>query len=133
MNLGLVKIRSYEPDDKNFIYTSWLRGLRFGNDFFREIDSDVYYREMQKTVDTILALKDTKVDVACLIEDPRVILGYVVNRPDVLDWVFVKLPWRRMGVARTLLKDKEIKFVSNITIVGDKIRKKKGWVFNPFE
>lgn len=124
----LIVFREMAKNDLNFIYTSWLRGFRFGNDWIKEIDSDTYYEEYQKVIDGLL--KKASVLVACLKDDPDVILGYSVKRDDVIDWVFVKKAWRKFGLGNKLIGN--VKFCTHLTYIGNAIRKKKSITFNPF-
>jgi GNAT superfamily N-acetyltransferase len=55
-------------------------------------------------------LQQARVLVACTQEDPGLILGFVVFEPaggpagtDVLDFLYVKKAWRKLGVGRMLL------------------------------
>lgn len=117
--------------DLNFVYSSWKRGLRFGNDFFRKIDADSFYEAYTLIINALITRADCKVTVACLKDDDDVVLGYSVVRGDILDFVFVKQSWRGFGIAKALCAG-DIKVCSHITNVGDSIRKKKGLIFNPY-
>lgn len=118
--------------DLNFVYSSWKRGLRFGNDFFRKIDADSFYEAYTLIINALITRADCKVTVACLKDDEDVVLGYSVVRGDILDWLFVKQSWRGFGIAKQLCSGSELKACSHITNVGDSIRKKKGLIFNPY-
>jgi GNAT superfamily N-acetyltransferase len=74
------------------------------------------------------------IKVACLKEDPDVILGYAIfsKTYPALHFVFVKSAWRGIGIARSLVP-KETKVVTHLTKVGLSILKKNPTlVFNPF-
>jgi GNAT superfamily N-acetyltransferase len=132
----LVTIRDSIPDDRNFIMATWLRGLKYGNEWFDAIEADVYYSYYQKAIDFILTHNNTAVRVACLKEDPDVILGYVVlNRlGNVVHWVFVKKAWRSIGIAKNLVPE-TVTRATHLTKVGMAIlQKRKGKIsFNPFD
>lgn len=128
----LIRLRQGVEDDRNFIMATWLKGLRYGNDWFELIEASVYYENYQKSIDRVLGLVITEVRVACLEDSPDVILGYSVARGKTLDWVFVKKTWRGIGIARDLVPN-DINTVSHVTDVGRSILKKKPSVkFNPF-
>lgn len=128
----LIAIRPGVEDDRNFIMSTWLKGLRYGNDWFELIEASVYYENYQKALDRLLGLVVTEVRVACLKDSPDVILGYAVSRGKTLDYVFVRKAWRGIGVARDLVPS-DINTVSHVTDVGRSILKKKPSVkFNPF-
>lgn len=128
----LVAIRGPQADDVNFIYASWLRGLYYGNTFFGEIPKDIFMSKYHKALEGIL-LRAT-VRVACLKEDPEVILGYSVSRTteagETLDWLFVKSAWRRIGIGKSLVPNK-IQAVTHMTKVGRSL-KPKDCIYNPF-
>lgn len=120
-------------DDAAFIFSTWLKGLRFGNDWFGLIDSKVYFRVYHKVIENILSNPNTKVNVACLKEDPKVLLGYSVYTGSTLSWLHVKKAWRNIGLAKDLVPN-NITSVSHITSIGRSILKKHPQViFNPFE
>lgn len=128
----LIEVRNMYLDDWNFILATWLKGLRYGNDWFGLIDAPVYYSNYQKVIESILQSGATTVRVACLKESPDVILGYSVSQGDRLVWVFVKKSWRLIGIAKSLVPT-GVKSVSHLTEVGKAILKKNPTVsFNPF-
>lgn len=126
-----INIRPVVTDDVSFIYATWLRGLYHGNSWFREIDPGAYFKTYHSVLEFILfKRKDVKCSVAVLKEDPNIILGYCVTEPTILHWIFVKKPWRKMGIAKALLPE-DIKTVTHLTKVGKAIKPKE-WGFNPF-
>lgn len=129
--LDLISIRDARPSDKSFIFATWLRGLRYGNDWFTLIDKDTYFQCYHKVLERIL-VSGVTIKVACLLEDPEVILGYSVSKDSRLDWVFVKKAWRNIGLAKLLIPQ-DLKTVSHITQVGKAIIAKTPTVkFDPF-
>jgi len=119
--------------DKNFIFSTWLKGLRFGNDWYGLINSKVYFSVYHGVIEAILSKPNVSVKVACLKEDPNVILGYAVYSGNRLDWVHVKKSWRKIGIARDLVP-KTITTVSHVTDVARSILKKHEHIsFNPFD
>jgi GNAT superfamily N-acetyltransferase len=127
----LVSVRNVDPDDCPFIYATWLRGLRHGNDFFNDIDQTAYFEEYHKVIAGILLRPNTIISVACLKDDPGIILGYSVRSSQALHWVFVKKAWRGIGIAKSLVPS-EINTVTHLTRVGRSLLKKKALKFNPF-
>lgn len=124
---SLVTYRSYEPGDESFIKSTWLRGLYYGNEWFKKIEKKTFFDKYKVVVDHLL--KNSEVKVACLENDPEVIVGYRVSKDDTLHWVYVKLSWRNLGVGKALLPA-GIKRVTHLT---DKAAKKKPkeWQFDP--
>lgn len=135
----LVTIRDGKEEDRNFIFSTWLRGLRYGNDWFEAINSTDYYAYYHRNLEVILNLPGVVVKVACLKDDPEVILGYSVYRhisaKDVtaLDWVFVKSAWRGIGIAKQLVPSNAT-VTTHLTKVGKSILREKypNVHFNPF-
>lgn len=130
--LQLIDFRAAKASDVPFILATWLRGLKFGNSWFKLIESDAFYEVYHKVLERILVKPQSKILVACLKEDPEVILGYSVVEDNKLHWVHVKKAWRKSGIAKALVPG-NIKVVTHLTDVGKAVfLKKKDWVFNPF-
>jgi len=128
----LIEVRDGVEDDNVFILATWLRGLRYGNSWFLLIDAKIYFAEYQKAIKVLLASADTIIKVACLKEEPSVILGYSVYSNGRLHFTFVKKAWRKIGIAKSLVPQ-DIKVVSHITDTGRSIlRKYPDVTFNPF-
>jgi len=129
----LIEIRPAVMADKNFIMATWLRGLKYGNEWFKEIDPSAYFENYNPYLEKIITDPASTIKVACLKEDPEVILGYSVSKGTRLDWLFVKKAWRKIGVARSLLPS-EVTTVSHLTTSGLAILRAKmpKVVFNPF-
>lgn len=116
--------------DRNWIHSTWLRGLYYGNAWFREIDKEAYFTHYSKILMDILSRPTLDIKIACLKEDPDVTLGYSVFESIVLHYIFVKPAWREIGIAKDLLPSK-IEFVTHLTKVGKAIKPKE-FKFNPF-
>ncbi len=142
----VIDVRGMEPGDLAFIYSSWLRGLRFGNPYFESMESDAYYAAKKEEISAILCQPDISVRVACASDDREVILGYIIVQLDVkslkdksdvksLDssvvWVWVRPAMRQQGVATKLAHGLRVRFVGSSTKIGDEISKKKGLTFRP--
>lgn len=132
--MSRVALRGAEESDFPFIYSTWLKGLRFGNDVFGLIEQESYFKHYHRAIEVILARPDTHIQVACLTEDPNTILGYsVLGDEDTVHYVHVKQAFRRFGIAKELCP-KAIKRVTHVTKVGWAILKEKHptAIFNPF-
>lgn len=132
--LDLIAIRDWNPEqDKNFILSTWLRGLYYGNDWFRQIKKDIFMNKYHAFLENLLAQSATNVQVACLREDPEVILGYsVLGANHTAHWTFVKSAWRNIGIAKSLIPA-DTETVTHLTKVGlSIINKHPNVVFNPF-
>lgn len=130
-NSDLITYRNAVISDKPFILATWLKGLRFGNSWYRLIDDKAYFKVYHAVIESLLTKPGVIIKVACLKEDEQVILGYSVFEGNRAHWVQVKKAWRNIGIARSLLP-KEITTVSHLTETGKSIILKKKWLFNPF-
>lgn len=130
----LITHRDGLPEDKNFILATWLRGLFYGSDFYREIPKNIFMANYHTILEKLLQRPGVVVRVACLKEDPSVILGYAVARRSqnltVMDWLFVKSAWRNIGIGKSLVPP-NLAAVTHLTKVGKAI-KPTDCVFNPF-
>jgi hypothetical protein len=129
----LILIRPYKAEDHNLVLSTWLKGLRYGNDWYKLIEQNAYYTNYHKAIEAILNVPTTQVLVASLRDDPDTILGYSVLNKDgsVLHWVFVKSAWRHIGIAKLLSQN--VKTVTHVTKAGVSILKNHPEVvFNPF-
>ena len=125
-----IVIRPPTETDIPFIFSTWLKGLYHGNLYYKKIKQDVFYAKYHKVLESILPRYTVR--VACMEDEPDVILGYVVYLGDVLHWAFVKKAWRKLGIANKLLADVTINKVSHLTKVGESIAKRKNLEFDPF-
>ena len=119
------------PAYTNMIYSRWLRSLRFGNDYYKLINSKDYYSSYQKHIAYILSLPTTVVRLAVLSDDHDVVLGFSVSRGDILDFVHVHKDMRRQGIAKSLVP-KDIKTITHLTKTALIIWPKYEITFNPF-
>jgi hypothetical protein len=128
VTLNTIQIRDVREEDLPLIYSTWLLGLYHGCEWFGRIKKDSFFKNYKSALEN--RLPHCKIKVAALSEDPDVILGYVCYRENVLDWIFVKKAWRKMGIAKMLMP-KNIKACTHLTKVGRSIKPKE-WDFDPF-
>lgn len=127
----LVEIRDFLPDDTNFIFATFLRGLYYGESWFTLINKNVFMERYHKVAEYLLKKPSITIKIACLKEDQNAILGYAIYENNVLHWVFVKKAWRSIGIAKDLVPS-TIKIVTHLTKSGVSILSKKNLEFNPF-
>jgi hypothetical protein len=129
----LVCVRTLLPEDKNFIFATWLRGLYYGDSVYSHMRKQTFMAGYHAVIDHILEKPTTVVKIACLKDDPSVILGYSVlsEAETVLEFVFVKKQWRKIGIAKDLVPS-TVRHVTHLTKAGLGIVKQKDWDFNPF-
>lgn len=133
--LSLIAVRDYLPDlDENFLYSTALSGLYYGDSWFSKIKKAIFITHYRNILKHILAKPSTTVKVACIASDPNEIKGYVilVNNAQAVMWVFVKKDWRNNGIAKALIPDTVVE-VTNLTKLGEILLKKYPTLtFNPF-
>lgn len=130
---NLITYRASTTDDEHFILSTWLRGLYYGNSWFRQIPKEIYFKNYEPLLKKKLPHLQTQ--VACLVEDPSIILGYAVMEKKqnliFLHWVFVKKTWREIKIAKDLMKPFKIEAVTHLTTLGKQLLPKHIH-FNPF-
>ncbi len=129
----LVTTRDLLPGDINFIFSTWLLGIYYGDTIFKEMKKDIFMDHYHKLIETILNAPSTLIRIACLKDDQDVILGYAVmnKNKQTAYFTFVKSAWRKIGLAKMLLGP-DVKTVTMLTKLGLGIIKRKGLEFNPF-
>lgn len=125
-----MSIRGPKEEDKAFVMATWLRGLYYGNPWFKEIDKNIFMERYHEILTKLLLRETTELAIAVLKDDPDVILGYSVMDARTLHWVFVKEAWRKMGIAKSIIP-KDIDATTHMTIIGKKL-KPRHVKFNPF-
>ncbi len=100
-----IRVRPASVDDVPFICSSWLKSYR-GADAVKDVPSRTYYYYQHRVLEELLPRSVTL--VACLEDDPNTIVGYltyeVVDTALVVHWLYLKHTFRRMGIAKELLK-----------------------------
>lgn len=125
MGTSTFAIRDCLESDFPFIYATWKRGFRFGNQLTSWWDQDDYFDHYNKVTELILNRPDTHIKVACLADDPETVLGYAIfGEPKIIHYVHVKEAFRRFGIANALLP-KDITRATFMTPAGWAIFHKK--------
>lgn len=109
---------------------TWLRGLYYGDTWYKDIPKDIFMKNYHDVLDHIMS--NATIKIACLKEEPDVILGYVLTNNDglTLHWIFAKTVWRKIGIAKSLLIVKPTA-VTHISKLGKAIMP-PSCVYNPF-
>ena len=99
-----IIVRGYHHTmDSPIVYATWRHALWY--DHTREESySDEFYSATTKSIKKVLADPYTTVKVACAKEDPNFIAGYAVMNRDNLIWVYVKIDYRKKGIASLMSK-----------------------------
>jgi hypothetical protein len=130
---GLYQIRLYKPEDAGFVISTFLRGVYYGNPWFKRIPEKIY-RENYKHIAAYLTNGSQYILIACLPDDPDTILGYSISNPktNTLHWVYVKKVWRQRKIAKSLIPVSTTQ-VSHLTELGESLMSKlPDAIFNPF-
>lgn len=130
----LIEIREGLPGDNNFFLSTFLLGLYYGGTAYSEMNKDIFMKEYHGVAEKLLSSKENVLKVACLKEDPSVILGYALLNKDLdtLHFTFVKKPWRKIGIMKSLIPQ-QVLFCTHLTDVGVSLIKKAPYIsFNPF-
>jgi hypothetical protein len=130
----LVSIREGTPGDRNFILSTFLLGLYYGDSVFSNMEKDTFMKGYHIIAETLVDSSNTSLWVACLKEDPTTILGYALLNATAtaVHFTFVKKPWRHIGIMKSLIPD-TINSCTHLTKVGlSLIKKNPKIVFNPF-
>jgi len=116
----------------SLIYSKWLRSLRYGNDYFKLIEPDSYYKTYNKHIEFILTRPNAVIRLAVLADDHDVVLGFSVVRDNILDYVHVHKDQRRQGIG-TALVPSGISTITHLTKIALAIwPDHPNWDFNPF-
>lgn len=121
-----------DATDRGFLFSTWLRGLYYGNSYFGSIDKTTYFARYEKVLEHILAKPETRITILGLAGDDDTILGYIVTTGTVIHWCHVKSAWRQQGIARQLLSGMQPTAVTHVTPAGNAIRLKLSLPHNPF-
>lgn len=154
----IALIRNGKTEDSHFILATWLKSLYYGNEapkknsgvcepcyeemrtqfkviqnWIQEMPANVYYKNYGKIIEGILKKPTTTIHIAALQEDEDVILGYSIQEPGILHYMYIKEVWRHIGLANKLLP-KQLTTYTHLTKMGKSIMKKKfpDAEFNPF-
>jgi GNAT superfamily N-acetyltransferase len=99
-----IATRPAVADDLAFVFSTWLKGYRYGSSFGRGgMRNSVFYPAHREILEAILGREATDVLIASVADTPGIDVGYLVYEPNVLHWLYVKESFRRRGIARMLL------------------------------
>jgi len=103
-----IQVRPASEADKPFIFSSWLRHYKNRSYFAKRIRNSIYYKWHHLIVERALSSPNCVAMIAHPENEPDVILGFVVgeksDEASVLHFIYVKPAFKRMGIAKHLLK-----------------------------
>lgn len=127
------RIRPAAPTDVPFILNSWLRHYHEHGEGARHVPNDVYFSAQGHHGLVVKLLRESTVLVACTDDDQDAILGWACLAPPVLHYVYVKAPFRRLGIGRALLSAGPLDTVTHWTPAVRAWRERgHGYTYNPY-
>jgi len=94
-------IRKPRPDDLNFIHATFLKSVHKESKLGKSVTTTKFFLEFAKVIDYIL--DRSEIIIACDQEDPNVIFSYLIYEPGIVHYIFTKLAFRRLYIARDLI------------------------------
>ena len=100
-----VSIRSANEDDHGFILNSWLKSYYDTAEISPRISREIFFKNEGKIIENLLRTELVK--IICNPFDETHIYGYACfnDTPCTLHYVYIKQPFRKMGLANSLLRD----------------------------
>lgn len=123
-----ILIRDAKISDQAFIFSSFLKGNYYGNDFYRSIDKNTFMVKYKEVLTHLLIKSTTK--IACMKNDEDQVVGYSLYQPGILHYVFIKPTFRRFGISKMLIPV-DVIYCTHLTKIG-KTLKPPSWKFDPF-
>lgn len=128
-----LKVRKLRDEDLPFIASTWIDHVA-AIKYFRKCPRRIIKENLFEKVKAIA--KQRSVLVTCSDEDDNQIFGYIIYHGESLHFIYVKLLYRGMGIATSLLKQAETKFKQVTTQSDDKWFRKymqdHDMIFNPW-
>lgn len=131
---GLYDVRDFKENDKALVLATFLRGLYHGDSWFSLIPRSIFMDNYKKVAEALVSSPNVIIKIACLKEDPDVILGYSIlsSNYQTIHWCYVKSAWRKQGIARSLLPQFPTT-ITHLSALGKSLMSKfPDAVFNPF-
>jgi len=99
------------------IYSKFLRSLRYGNEMFKLIDQEPYFKNYHSYIAALLRRPESIVKIAVLSDDSDVALGWALLEPNKLHYIYVNKDNRHIGIGKTLASE-PFEVFSHITTIG---------------
>lgn len=111
--MNQISFRPLEADDINFLYNSWLQSYRAAPSA-RPMTNDVYFATQKAIIHN--CLQRGNVLLAVDTEDPSSIFGYICYEPQLVHFIYVKYPFRKLGIAKKLFAEAQIDLTNPIIV-----------------
>jgi hypothetical protein len=117
----------------NMLISKYLRALRYGNDFFKRIEPDAYFKIHTAYFNSLMKRPNATIRLAVLTDNEDVVLGWSLMENTILHFVWVGGDYRRLGIA-TALVQRPVTAITHFTKTALPILKKKlpEVIFNPY-
>jgi hypothetical protein len=103
MEIKGIAVRPFLVADRPFIFASFLNAYYYGNILARVAPVTEFWRFYNNKVAALVDDPGVTVSVACADNDPNLLLGMAITQGEVIHFVFVKEPFRLLGIAKLLL------------------------------
>jgi hypothetical protein len=97
----LTTIRKLKPEEIPFVCNSWIKS--YASSPFNSLAGESYPSEKNKEILTILDISNTIVVTPT--KHPDLIIGYIVFKDDILEFLYVKFAYRKQGFAKILWEE----------------------------
>ncbi len=133
-----IKLRLATSEDAAFIFNSWLKAYRHSK-VVQSIPNEIYFNGQHKVIEGLV--KRAQFIIACNPTDESQIFGYGVGEmlESVLcvHFIYVKEPYRKLGIAATLLQALghtagSPYLYTHRTHAAEKLESKGGLVYHPY-
>lgn len=134
-----IIIRPATENDMPFFWSSLLNHYKHSSQTTALIPAGIYFWNQQRVINQALKRAGNFINCAVVRDDPDTVLGYVWGNesPQTCYYVYVKRPFRAMGIARLLMEESyyydEQVFLGMLSFDGARIfRKYRELVYNPW-
>lgn len=109
-NLHAIDFCGLSSDHHNLIRATFLNSLRIGNDWFKLIDQNAYYKKYATFIEDLIARSTIRYGEL----DDETIIGWCMHQRGIVHYVWVKKEAHRKGVATSLMP-KEFNTMTHVT------------------
>jgi GNAT superfamily N-acetyltransferase len=125
-----VLLRGVVEDDHRFIAASWFESYWKATARAQNIPYLAYKRGQDRVIRSILGRAEIK--IAYFANVPEEILGYIVSEGLIVHYLYVKSPYRHVGIAHKLLAETPALTYTQRTKAGDKVALELGLIYDPY-
>lgn len=98
-----IVIRDYNPKtDDPYIYSTWTKYSWYSPKEEIHVSKKEYFSHLIQHIKYVLMKGETK--IACLKDDPYVIIGYIVMHENNISWKCIKKDYHNQGIDELLIK-----------------------------